>query len=114
MRFSFRLPCRRAICGLFFHNGGMIMTHDLFTFTGRKPSFTQCMAQAKRMAKAGRVFIELQWGENWLQLEKSQNYWQGYGFIRDIDAGIIARELNHSGENVEQFMRDHFQIVHIR
>lgn len=71
------------------------MTHDLFAFTGRKPSFNQCLAQAKRMAKAGRLWIELQWGENWLQLEKSQNYWQGYGHIRDIDAGIIARELNH-------------------
>lgn len=74
---------------------GPNMTHDLFTFTGRKPSFKQCLAQAKRMSEAGRLWIELQWGENWLQLEKSQNYWQGYGHIRDIDAGIIARELNH-------------------
>ena len=90
------------------------MNRDAFTFTGRKPSFKQCLAQAKRMSKAGANWIELQWGENWLQLEKTGAYWSGLGFIRDIDATILALELNHTGENVEQFMREHFQIVNIR
>lgn len=90
------------------------MNADVFSFLGKKPSLKQCMAQAKRMAKAGADNIELQWGENWLQLEKIGGFWQGFGFIRDIDAGIIARELNHSDIDPVQFMRDHFQIVHIR
>lgn len=90
------------------------MNADVFSFPGKKPSLKQCMAQAKRMAKAGADNIELQWGENWLQLEKISGFWQGLGFIRDIDAGIIARELNHSDIDPVQFMREHFQVIHIK
>lgn len=70
---------------------------NCFVFTGRKPSLNQCVSAAKRLAKPGIDSIELQWGENWLQLQKSAGYWSGYGFLRDIDAGIVARELNHKG-----------------
>lgn len=90
------------------------MNADVFSFPGKKPSLKQCTAQAKRMAKTGVDHIELQWGENWLQLEKISGFWQGLGFIRDIDAGIIARELNHSDINPVQFMREHFQVIHIK
>lgn len=91
------------------------MNADVFSFHGKKPSMKQCIAQAKRMAKAGADHLELQWGENWLQLMRQSNgYWAGFGFIRDIDAQMIARELNHSDLNPMQFMRDHFTIVHIQ
>jgi len=66
-----------------------------FSFHGKKPSLKQCIAQAKRIGQESNA-IELQWGENWLQLEKVCGYWQGFGFIRDVDAQMIARELNHS------------------
>jgi len=70
---------------------------DSFVFIGKKPSEKQCIAQIKRMAKNGANSIELQWGENWLQLEKQFNgLWSGFGFIKNIDACVLARELNHS------------------
>lgn len=65
-----------------------------FSFVGKKPSLRQCIAQAKRLEKVSSAF-ELQWGENWLQLEKTNGFWYGYGHIKDIDAQNIARELNN-------------------
>lgn len=70
---------------------------DVFIFTGKKPNLRQCLAAARKLAKPGIDSIELQWGENWLQLQLFNGYWQGFGFLRDIDAGILARELNHKG-----------------
>jgi hypothetical protein len=73
------------------------MKADRFDFTGRKPSMRQCLAAAQRLAKTGADHIELAWGENWLQLMRQANgYWAGFGFIRDIDADRIAREMNHA------------------
>lgn len=90
------------------------MNADIFSFQGKKPSIKQCISQAKRMHKSGADHIELIWGENWIKLEKVNGYWQGFGFMRNIDAGIIARELNHSDIDPVQFMREHFQIIHIK
>lgn len=71
--------------------------NNCFTFIGKKPSMRQCIAAAAKLAKPGIDSIELQWGENWLQLQKTGDYWSGFGFLRDIDAAIVARELNHKG-----------------
>ena len=96
----------------FFHN-----------FTGRKPSKIQIMAQVKRFENQAADFISITWGENWIDLYLDQNgYWSGNGWIKDIDGAWIARELNHCPKkalnnafgNPVQFMRDHFQIVHIK
>lgn len=72
------------------------MIADRFEFKGRKPSMRQCLAAARRLASQNVQHIELAWGENWLQLMRQGNgYWTGLGFIRDIDADRIAREMNH-------------------
>lgn len=69
-----------------------------YSFTGRKPSMAQCIAAARRLAATGAQLIELTWGENWLQLHRdSSGYWTGLGFIKNIDACFIAREINHKG-----------------
>ena len=82
-------------------------------FTGKKPSYRQCLSAAQKLAKAGATVINLHWGENWLELRKQTNAtWCGFGFIRDIDASTIAQTLNQ--ETARQFMRDHFALVHVR
>lgn len=67
------------------------------SFIGRKPSAAQCLAAAKRLASTGAQLIELTWGENWMQLHRDPaGYWTGLGFIKNIDACVIAREINHA------------------
>ena len=69
--------------------------NDCFTFIGKKPSMRQCVAAAAKLAKPGIDSIELQWGENWLELQKQSNgFWCGFGFLRDIDADKVAQALN--------------------
>ena len=95
------------------------------SFTGRKPSKVQILAKIKPLAAAGETFIEVYWGENWLQLDKQGNNgnWYGHGHIKDIAADTLAKELNNSerakkalnsgfGDPVE-FMRKHFTIIHV-
>jgi hypothetical protein len=85
-------------------------------FTGRKPSKTQVMAQAKRLANAGADFVGLTWGENWIDLHQDTNgNWSGTGWIKEIGGDWIARELNHCPKKVltqgfgdpVKFLRDH-------
>lgn len=65
-------------------------------FTGRKPSKAQALAKFKQLTKQGADFVSLTWGENWTDLSKDHNgYWQGYGFLKDIDGAWLAREANH-------------------
>jgi hypothetical protein len=67
------------------------------SFIGRKPSETQCIAAVRRLAATGAQLIELTWGENWLQLHRdAAGYWTGLGFIKNIDACVIARKVNHA------------------
>jgi len=83
---------------------------DQITFTGRKPSRAQILAKVKPLA-ARSTFIEVYWGENWLQLDKHGHQWHGHGWLKDIDADSIARELNQA--NSREFIREHFQFITI-
>lgn len=72
-----------------------------YTFDGRKPSFAQCVAAARLLVKRGAGSIVLQWGENWLELQKQSNgFWCGFGFLRDIDADKVAQALNKGAAHV--------------
>jgi hypothetical protein len=66
------------------------------TFSGRKPSRVQIVAKVKPLAQSGYTFIEVHWGENWLQLDRqgSTGPWYGHGWIKDISADTVAKELN--------------------
>ncbi len=75
------------------------------TFTGRKPSKVQILARVKPLVKAGETFIEVQWGENWFQLDKQglNGPWYGHGFIKDISADTVAQELNNQARAKQAF-----------
>jgi hypothetical protein len=75
------------------------------TFTGRKPSKVQILARVKPLVKAGETFIEVQWGENWFQLDKQglNGSWYGHGFIKDISADTVAQELNNQARAKQAF-----------
>lgn len=66
------------------------------TFSGRKPSKVQILAKVKPLAAQGFTFIEVQWGENWFQLDRQglNGPWYGHGHIKDISADTVARELS--------------------
>ena len=94
-------------------------------FTGRKPSKVQIMAKIKPALKTGETFIEVQWGENQITLERfgANGYWVGSGWIKALSGDDLAKELNNSerakkalnagfGDPVE-FMRKHFTIINI-
>jgi hypothetical protein len=95
-------------------------------FTGRKPSKIQILARVKPLVSAGETFIEIQWGENWFQLDKQglNGPWYGHGFIKDISADTVAQELNNqlkarqaldnAFNNPVEFMKKHFTIIHIQ
>ena len=71
-------------------------TPKTVTFSGRKPSRVQIVAKVKPLAQAGYTFIEVLWGENWLQLDRQGSIgpWYGHGWIKDISADTVAKELN--------------------
>ena len=75
------------------------------TFTGRKPSKVQILARVNPLVKAGETFIEVQWGENWFQLDKQglNGPWYGHGFIKDISADTVAQELNNQARAKQAF-----------
>jgi hypothetical protein len=69
-----------------------------FEFTGRAPSKKQIMSHIKRAMSEGHDWIQLQWGENQITLEKGSpddhlKPWHGFGWIRSIGGYDIAREL---------------------
>jgi hypothetical protein len=67
-------------------------------FQGRKPSKTHVSAAAKRLAKQGADYITITWGENWIDLAFDPIWgWSGNGWIKDIDAHYVARDINHVG-----------------
>jgi len=85
---------------------------DEINFTGRRPSLAQCIKAAKQSAAKGNREINLSWGENWCEVRQQSNgRWTGYGWLKTIDADKVAQALNQ-GE-VADFMRSHFQIIHI-
>jgi len=92
-----------------------------FNYT-KKPSITVLRAAIKQAAKLGENNISLIWGENVIDIEYHANRdkWSGNGWIGKHGGFDLANELNirasfdrQLGDPV-QFMRDHFQIVHIK
>lgn len=68
-------------------------------FTGRRPSKLQVQKVVKQAIESGAVDISLDWGENWLRLEKVKTWsgalcWQGYGWFKSFGGDDIAQQLN--------------------
>lgn len=63
-------------------------------FKGKKPSQKQVLAKALERVNQGHTLIEIYWGENGMTLDKNNGTWYGFGWIKDIDSDIIAREIN--------------------
>lgn len=61
----------------------------------RKPTATMVYLWLLRdAAKTGASHIVIQWGENQITLESSQNGWTGYGWIDHISGSDTADKLN--------------------
>ena len=92
-----------------------------FNYT-KKPSITVLRAAIKQAAKLGETQITLVWGENVIDIEYHANRdkWSGNGWIGRNGGFDLANELNIRASfdrqmgNPLQFMRDHFQIIHIK
>jgi hypothetical protein len=92
-----------------------------FNYT-KKPSITVLRAAMRKAAKQGETFIQLIWGENQITIEYHVNRdkWSGNGWIGKHGGFDLANELNICASfnrqmgNPLQFMRDHFQIIHIK
>ena len=70
----------------------MIYEYD---FTGRKPSLSQVMKQVREGIRQNCRMIQISWGENRIDLERSDNgsNWYGYGWIKGISGDNIAKGL---------------------
>lgn len=65
-------------------------------FKGNKPSKKQVLAKALDRVKQGHTLIEIYWGENGMTLDKQSinGIWCGFGWIKDISADDIAKQIN--------------------
>lgn len=77
------------------------MLYD-YDFTGRKPSISQVMKQVREGLRQNCRIIQISWGENRIDLERSDNgsNWYGYGWIKGISGYDIAEGLNNIKERV--------------
>jgi hypothetical protein len=65
-----------------------------YEFKGKKPSYKQVLAKANSL-KNHTDLIEIYWGENSITLDSNNGTWHGWGWIKDIDGDMIAKQLNH-------------------
>ena len=65
-------------------------------FKGKKPSQKQVLTKALDRVKRGDTLIEIYWGENGITLDKQgiNGIWCGFGWIKDISADDIAKQIN--------------------
>lgn len=83
-----------------------------FYFEGRKPSNAQVLKKINEAINQGNNFIEISWGENMITIERqSNNFWFGSGWIRNISGADLATKINDTIS--KQFIKNHFQFVHI-
>jgi hypothetical protein len=68
-------------------------------FKGKKPSKKQVFSKAMARVLTGHTLIEIYWGENGMTLDLNNGKWYGFGWIKDIDSDIIAREINSKMRN---------------
>ena len=65
------------------------------TFDGRKPSKAQVLKKVRSAMAQGKKYMEVLWGENWIEIENVHGYWHGRGWIRNISGYDLANfELN--------------------
>lgn len=67
-----------------------------YDFTGRKPSIVQVKKQISEGIRQNCRMIQISWGENRIDLERSYNgqFWLGSGWIKNISGYDIAEGLN--------------------
>lgn len=67
-----------------------------YDFTGRKPSIVQVLKQVKEGMRQNCRLIQISWGENRIDIERSYDglHWLGAGWIRNISGQDIANDLN--------------------
>jgi hypothetical protein len=84
-------------------------------FKNRKPSKALVMRTLGEYLKQGGKAFTFTWGENCIDLtwHSTYNTWYGSGWIKDIGGDDIARELNEMRQEAQQFIKSHFQFVHI-
>lgn len=63
-------------------------------YKNRKPSKAVVMRTLAEYLKQGGKNFEINWGENWIELQWVNNQWYGMGWIKDIGGGDVAEELN--------------------
>lgn len=63
----------------------------------KKPSFVQINCAIRDARSKGETFIQLQWGENQITLEKTVYGWDGNGWIGKSSGQDIAHKLNRNG-----------------
>ena len=63
-------------------------------FEGKKPTKKQVFSKAYARVLQGFTLIEIYWGENGLTLDLNNGQWYGFGWIKDISADDIAKEIN--------------------
>jgi hypothetical protein len=70
-------------------------------FKGKKPSKKQVFQKAMARVLTGHTLIEIYWGENGMTLDKQRinGRWCGFGWIKDISADDIAKEINSKMRN---------------
>lgn len=75
---------------------GFIMDHiaEEIVFKGRKPSAKQVLAKVYSRVLQGCTLIEVYWGENGITLDLNNGNWYGFGWIKDISADDIAKQIN--------------------
>lgn len=76
----------------------MSTTYDIITinYEKRKPSRATIMRSLGEHIKQGGKAFELHWGENCIDVyfDPRNDHWYGYGWIKEINGGGIADELN--------------------
>lgn len=67
-----------------------------YDFAGRKPSIAQVLKQVREGIRQNCRVIQISWGENRIDIERSYNgaQWLGSGWIRNISGYDIAKDLN--------------------
>lgn len=68
-------------------------------FEGKKPSKKQVFSKAFARVLTGHTLIEIYWGENGMTLDLNNGTWYGFGWIKDISADDIAKEINSKMHN---------------
>lgn len=71
------------------------MTYE-YSFNGRKPSNQQVLKQVNHAINSGHDLIEINWGENSINLRywEGAKQWHGIGWIRNISGADIATKIN--------------------